>query len=120
MVEFALVATVVFFPLVFGVVELGRQVLAKTTVTAAAREGVRYAIVHGAESGAMADSTAIANYVKDRTRLSPIVVRPAWQNPSTKRWPDYAQVTVSYVYVPIVPLLPMRTITSRSRQTIAY
>ncbi|MGI9042492.1 MAG: TadE/TadG family type IV pilus assembly protein [Gemmatimonadaceae bacterium] len=47
MVEFALVATIVFFPLVFGVVELGRQVFAKTTVTAAAREGVRFAIVHG-------------------------------------------------------------------------
>ena len=59
MVEFALVAVLVFFPLVFGLIELGRIVFAKTTVTAAAREGVRYAIVHGGASGAVADSTMV-------------------------------------------------------------
>ncbi|MGI9042491.1 MAG: hypothetical protein ACR2GK_00040 [Gemmatimonadaceae bacterium] len=68
----------------------------------------------------MADSAAIANYVIGRTRFSPITVRPTWENVATKAWPTYAQVQVSYVYVPIVPLLPTRTITSRSRQTIAY
>ncbi len=119
MVEFALVGTIVFFPVVFGIVELGRSVFVKTTITAAAREGVRYAIVHGAESGAIADSTMVADYVKGRTPLNGIVVRPTWENPA-KEWPQWVQVQVTYAYVPIVPVLRSRTITSTSRQIIQF
>ena len=78
MVEFAIVAAVIFIPLVFGIIEFGRLVWSKTMVTAAAREGVRFAIVRGASSGAPADSATIATYVKGRTQLTPIVVRPSW------------------------------------------
>ncbi len=120
MVEFALVATIAFFPLFFGFIELGRTVIAKSTVTTAAREGTRYAIVNGAESpGGPAADITIANYVKGRTALSPIVVTPTWQNAS-KRNPTWVQVQVDYVYVPLFPLLPSRTLTSRSRQVIAF
>ena len=118
MVEFALVAVLVFFPLVFGLIELGRAVFAKTTVTAAAREGVRYAIVHGGASGAVADSTMVANYVIGRTKIAPIVVRPKW-NPGQDPG-DTATVEVSYVYTPIIPLIPARTIRSTSKQIIVY
>ena len=118
LVEFALVAGVVFFPLVFGVIEFGRLVFAKTTLTAAAREGVRYAIVRGSESGGTADSAMVADYVKGRTKLAPIVVKPSWlpnKNPGS-----VAQVEVSYTYVPIVPLMPSKPIKSTSRQVIAF
>ena len=118
MVELALVAGGIVIPLVFGVIELGRSVYAKTTITAAAREGVRYAIVHGSQSGAVADSAAIADYVQGRTVLSPIVVRPSWS--PNKDYGSVATVTVTYNYVPLVPVIRPRTLRSTSKQVIAF
>ncbi len=118
MVEFALVVGVIFLPLVFGVIEFGRLSWMKTTVTAAAREGVRYAIVHGSASGSVADSAAVANYVIGRTQLSPITVNPTW-NPG-KAPGDTSFVQVNYNYVPIVRIIGSRTISSKSQQVIAF
>ena len=118
MVELAVVMGVVVLPLIFGVVELGRLTFAKTMITAAAREGARYAIVHGSSSGAVTDSAGVATYVKGRTELSPIIVRPRWNN--SKDAGDTVTVIVSYTYVPLVRLFPGRTITSRSRQIVAF
>jgi len=120
MVEFALVIGVIFLPLLFGVLEFGRATWTKTMVTAAAREGVRYAIVHGAQSGAVADSATIANYVKGRTQLTPIDVQPSWV--PDKAPGSVAQVRVTYTYVPAVSFVirSTKTITSTSRQIIAF
>jgi Flp pilus assembly protein TadG len=118
MVEFALVVSVIFLPLVFGVIEFGRLSYLKSTLTAAAREGVRYAIVHGTASGSTADSAAVANYVKGRTQLSPITVLPTWS--PGKAPGDTAFVQVSYSYVPIVRIIGSRTLTSKSQQVIAF
>jgi TadE-like protein len=49
LVEFALVAPI-FFLLLFSIIELGRAVYYIQMLNNAAREGARYAIVHGAES----------------------------------------------------------------------
>lgn len=49
MVEFALVAPLLFIMLI-GIFEAGRFVLNLETLNNATREGARYAIVHGAES----------------------------------------------------------------------
>ena len=119
MVEFALVVAVIFFPLLFGFIELGRTVLAKTTITAAAREGVRYAVVRGFNSGSPADSAQVANYIKGRTKLSPIGVKPTWSDAGKARGTSVT-VQVTYRYAPIVPVLPARTIQSSSRQLIWY
>ena len=119
MVEFALVAILVFFPLVFGIVEFGRAVMSKSAITAAAREGVRYAIVHGITSPSPADSTAVANYVKGRTALTPIAVRTTWTG--TKDQGDTVTVQVTYAYSPIVKFIyGSRTFSSQSQQVIAY
>jgi Flp pilus assembly protein TadG len=118
MVEFALVAALVFIPLVFGIVELGRLSWAKNTITAAAREGVRYAIVHGEASGAAADSAAVANFVKGRTALSPIIVRSAWTG--LKKPGDTVTVRVEYTYTPLVKVIPGKTIQGISKQIIAF
>ena len=48
LVEFALIAFM-FVIVLAGVVELGRMVLVYNTIANAAREGTRYAIVHGAD-----------------------------------------------------------------------
>ena len=50
----------VFLTLVFGVCEFGRAIWVYTLLCHAAREGTRYAAVHGSESG-MASSTTISN-----------------------------------------------------------
>jgi Flp pilus assembly protein TadG len=48
LVEFALIAFM-FVIVLAGVVEMGRMVLVYNTIANAAREGTRYAIVHGAD-----------------------------------------------------------------------
>jgi Flp pilus assembly pilin Flp len=120
MVEFALVASLVFIPIVFGIIEFGRSVWAKNMVTTAAREGVRYAIVHGSGSGDPFDSAAVAGYVEGRTAISPIVVRTI----STGLEPqDTVTVTVSYVYnrlMPIPGIPSTKTITGKSAQIISW
>jgi Flp pilus assembly protein TadG len=121
MVEFALVAALIFIPLVFGVIEFGRLIWAKNMVTAAAREGVRYAIVHGSSSGATFDSAAVANYVIGRTEISPIRVATAWTGAKDPQ--DTVTVTVRYDYTPVVKvpgLLTTRTVTGVSKQIIAF
>jgi Flp pilus assembly protein TadG len=121
MVEFALVAALIFIPLVFGVVEFGRLIWAKNMVTAAAREGVRYAIVHGSSSGATFDSAAVANYVIGRTDISPIKVATSWTGAKDPQ--DTVTVTVRYDYTPVVKvpgLLTTRTVTGVSSQIIAF
>jgi Flp pilus assembly protein TadG len=121
MVEFAIVAGLVFIPLMFGVIEFGRLIWAKNMVTSAAREGVRYAIVHGSSSGATFDSAAVANYVIGRTQISPIKVSTTWTGAKDPQ--DTVRVTVRYDYVPVVKvpgLVTTKTVTGVSQQIIAF
>ncbi len=133
-VEFAIVFAFIFLPLLYGGLEFGRGLWIKSTVTAAAREGVRYAIVHGSSSGAaIADTTLIRSYITSRTGLSPLTIAttyPDGNNASMSR----VRVQVSYNYTPVVggfsasiggrtvsiPILSARTISSSSQQYIAY
>src|SRR4029079_8365767 len=74
MVEFAVVTAFIFIPIVFGILEFGRITWAKDMVTTAAREGTRYAIVHGADYdssglGSSFDSASVATYVIGKTQL---------------------------------------------------
>jgi Flp pilus assembly protein TadG len=118
MVEFSIVAAFIFIPVVFGIIEFGRVVWAKNMVTAAAREGVRYAIVHGTDSGSPFDSAAIANYVQDRTKLSPLKISSAWTGKAPQ---DTVTVTVKYDYTPVVSIrgLGAKTVTGVSKQIIS-
>ena len=125
MVEFALVTSLIVVPMIFGVVEFGRLVWSKDMITSAAREGVRYAIVHGsicqAAGCALADSAAVANTVIARTKLSPITVRTTWAQDKSPG--DTVTVTVSYVYTPVVKLPFLnssKTITATSKQIVLY
>jgi Flp pilus assembly protein TadG len=122
MVEFALVAVLFFIPLIFGIIEFGRVVWAKNMVTAAAREGTRYAVVHGADNtGNTADSAAVANYVINRTSLSPLFVSTQWKQ--LKNAQDTVIVTVKYTYTPIVKvpgLLTTKNLTGKSTQIVYY
>ena len=120
MVEFAIVTGLVFLPLMFGIIEFGRMLWSKNTVTAAAREGVRFAAVRGAGQTDFTtfDSAAVATYVEGRTKLSPITVSTSWTG--TKQPRDDVTVTVRYNYQPIVklPIFANKTLTGVSTQII--
>jgi Flp pilus assembly protein TadG len=123
MVEFALVSTLIFIPIVFGIVEFGRVVWAKDMVTAAAREGVRYAIVRGSSSPLAATSATVSAYVIGRTQLAPITVTTTWSAPGTKDPGDTVTVSVQYTYTPIVKvpgLISSKIVTGTSKQIIAF
>ena len=126
MVEFAIVTGLIFIPVVFGIIEFGRAVFAKSMVTAAAREGVRYAIVRGDAyatlmGGSIADSTSVANYVKARTPLTGIIVRPTWRHGGDLG--DTVTVRVTFTHRPIVKvpgLLTTKTLSSSSSQLVVF
>ena len=126
MVEFALVTSLIVVPLIFGVIEVGRLVWSKDMITAAAREGVRYAAVHGTDCSlaggcTLADSAAVANAVIARTKLSPIVVRTTWAQ--DKDPGDTVTVSVTYIFNPVVrlPFLnSSKNITATSKRVVAY
>lgn len=80
MAEFALVGGV-FAVLLLGVVEFGFASWGKNSVAADAREGARYAIVHGATSANVATEAAIQTYVRSRTSLDNSITVTATWNP---------------------------------------
>ena len=88
-VEFGLVA-IVFLMLFFGVIEFSRLLLIYHHLGNVAREGSRYASVHGSTSLANATDTDIENYVKS---ISPVDtnnldVTTTWEKPrhEPKSW----------------------------------
>src|SRR5437867_7369664 len=64
-VEFTLVS-LMFVTLLFGLVEFGRALFAYSTVSSAAREGVRYATVHGSDSEHPASADVISTYIRSK------------------------------------------------------
>jgi Flp pilus assembly protein TadG len=121
-VEFALVATV-FIILLFGIIEFSRLMLMYHHVGNVAREGSRYAIVHGSDSLANATAADIENYVKSISPVDPnnLTVTTTWENPShePKSW---VRVQVNYDFKFIVPILYNSNIPlqSTSQMVISY
>ena len=135
MVEFAIVFVFMFLPLLFGALEFGRAAYIKSSVTSAAREGVRYAIVHGSTTGALpSDTAAISAYINTRARLTPLAITTTYTPANTNTPGSTVQVQVSFAYAPVVnlfqasiggrtvrvPFLSARNITSTSQQIIHY
>lgn len=95
MVEFALVGSL-FTVILLGIVEFGLAAWQKNSVAADAREGTRYAIVHGATSGRIATPESVTKYVKARTSLdtTSMSVYTSW-SPDKK---PGSEVTVSVAH----------------------
>jgi Flp pilus assembly protein TadG len=68
MVEFALVGSL-FSIILLGIIEFGLAAWQKNTAVADAREGARYAMVHGATSPRVANADSVSRYVKAQTTL---------------------------------------------------
>jgi Flp pilus assembly protein TadG len=109
LVEFALISFM-FIMVLAGVVELGRMVLVYNTIANAAREGTRYAIVHGADQtvspsgpgNVTAVQTVVKNFASaglvDTTALTITVSYPNGNNTAGSP----VAVKVLYTYDPFV------------------
>ena len=118
MVEFVLAASV-FSALLLGILEFGFATYDKNSVTTDAREGARYAMVHGSTSGRIADSAMVANYVKSRTTLSSIVVATSWAD-ATKTPGSNVTVKVKHFVPRRGPFLAPHTDSSSSTMVIVF
>jgi Flp pilus assembly protein TadG len=118
MVEFAIAMTVLS-SVILGIFEFGFASWQRNSVAADAREGSRYAMVHGSVSGSTADSAAVANYVKSKTSLdNSIVVITTW-TPDKKPGSTVA-VQVKHFVPRRGPFLAAHTDSSTSTSVVVF
>jgi hypothetical protein len=137
LVEFALVAPI-FFLLLFGIIEGGRFILYYQALNNATREGARYAIVHGSNarcpngpSGPMppgvtaplchdASGAKVVQRVRDSAfglLGNGVTVLPTWGVTGNGR-NSPVTVAATYSYRPLIPLVPLPTITINAESTL--
>jgi len=126
MAEFAQVATV-FFLLLFGIMEMGVVVYRYNTVSMAAREAARYAMVHGPNSQNPAGSGSLPTVQQYAINFAPFlstsevaVSYPNDTNPNLKNQHD-ALVTITHNYtqqIPFISAVPL-TLTSSSQMLLS-
>jgi Flp pilus assembly protein TadG len=115
LVEFALSA-LMFFMLIFGIIEFGRGVFYYTVIANLSKEGARYAAVHGSSSGDEKNATQIGAYVQSISLgLNPQV---------STTWPDSGspsnapgkkvKVLVTKNFTPLTSIIPHPTMTLKS------
>jgi hypothetical protein len=134
LVEFAIVAPV-FFLLIFGVIEAGRFIFYYHTLNHATRKGARYAIIHGSNaldgcpSGPPAVNSTACDVDGDNVRAAVekaafglagsgtlVIPDPVYYGPNGANNGRGSNVTVSvsYTYVPIIPVMPNISISAES------
>jgi Flp pilus assembly protein TadG len=123
MVEFAITATVLFTVL-FGIMEMSTAVYDYHLVCTAAREGVRYAIVHSPTSANPASTDQIQTYAKTyATGLdqSQLTVTASFQADSRLPTQKDAKVIVTYNYPLSIPFMtnPTLSLTSTSQMLVS-
>ena len=112
LVEFAL-AAIFLFSIIFFIIEFGLAVWRYNTVASLAKDGARWASLHGSESATVADSAAVQNYVNTKTPGIPVVVRTTW--PGGNKDPgSVVQVRVDGSFTPLTKIVPQGTRTLRS------
>ncbi|HET9519901.1 MAG TPA: TadE/TadG family type IV pilus assembly protein [Candidatus Limnocylindrales bacterium] len=127
--EFALVAPI-FFLILFGIIDFGRYVYYTQILNNAAREGARYAIVHGElgvpKTGPPNDpaGTAVINVVRNYAigvigleDAAVLDIDPSWEPANNKRGTKVT-VEVTYDFHSVIPLVPIPPITVRGASTL--
>ena len=132
LVEFAFVAPI-FFLTLFAIVDFGRYVYYVQILNNAAREGTRYAIVHGDGSfqpaGPTADDPVIASLVRNYATGvigtgSVFVVHSDWRDPAQLANPPsnarghVVKVSVTYSFRSLIPVVPIPPITITGESTL--
>ncbi len=126
LVEFSL-AAMIFIVIILGVVEVGRAVWSYNTLASAAREGSRYAMVHGSSAAAGSgpagnDAKVQAAVMKYASALAPsgLTVTSAWPDGNNAAG-SRVKVTATYkfgtVFSKLLGVSPI-TMTSTSTMTI--
>ena len=129
LIEFALSIFMVVL-LMFWVFEMVMLVYTYSVLADAAKEGVRYAIVHGsgvapANQSGPGNTAAVSTVVTDYAQfslhdVSAITVTPTYLNGDNQA-PDLVQVTVSYTYIPYIKLpFTSPTINTSAEGRIVY
>ena len=121
LLEFAL-AFLVFFFVVYGIMEFGRIVASYNIIAGAAREGVRYAVVHGSASGSAASASDIQTVVRNWAiglDTNSVVVATTWTPGNAPG--SQVKVKASYTVTPFTSLILHNGITvqSSSQMTIS-
>ncbi len=116
MVEFAMVVTV-YLLLLFGIMMMTLSVYYYNTVCSAAREAVRYAIVHSPSSASPATTAQIQQIaINNAVNLvsSQLTVTVSWPADANLPSQKDAEVNVSYQYQLHVPFMSALTMTVAS------
>jgi Flp pilus assembly protein TadG len=115
MTEFALSATV-FLMLTFAIIEMAMVVYSYNTISHAARECVRYAIVHSPTGPNPATTAQIKNIAVSYAdlpapnQLTPSAITVTWPTDANLPSQQDAQCTISLNYSLRIPFLPSRTL----------
>ena len=117
-VEFAAVVLPLCI-VVFGIIVSGMAVYSYSFVCYGAREGVRYAIVHGSASLSPASASDIKNYVQNKARS----LNTRYLNVLTNWTPDnkpgsVVNVQVTYSFQPFFPMSTATVPLSSSAQMV--
>jgi len=105
--------------IMFAIVSLAMTVYTYSFVANAARDGVRYAIVHGSRSSSPASTSDIQNFVRNEAQgitPSAISVSTTW-NPNNHPG-STVNVRVSYTYHPFYPFVNVSLPLSSSAQMV--
>lgn len=120
-VEFGLILPVLLL-LVFGAIESGWALFTYNTLSHAAQEATRYAIVRGGSSTSPASEGDIKKYLQERAPKLDIPVDQITVNFVPDNSPgNEVQISITYPYVPLIPGLPfdLFDLTTQSRMVIA-
>jgi len=117
-VEFAAVALPLCF-IIFGIILVSMAVYSYSFVSYGAREGVRYAIVHGSASLSPASASDIKSYVQNKARS----LNASYLNVSTNWKPDnkpgsVVSVQVTYSFQPLFPMSAVAVPLSSTAQMV--
>lgn len=117
--EFGL-AFLAFFVVLYGIMEFGRIVASYNILSGAAREGVRYAVVHGSASGSVATASDIQDVVRRWAigmDTSAVAVTTTWTPGNAPG--SQVKVTASYNITPFTGLILTNGITVQSSSQMA-
>jgi Flp pilus assembly protein TadG len=124
LVEFALVAPI-FCLILFSIIEAGRFIFFYEVLNNAAREGARYAIVHGENSfdptgpphdPSGADVIARVRQAAFGVLGSGVTVTPTWT--TTNERGMTVTIHASYTYSSVIPLVPLPPITVEAESSL--
>jgi Flp pilus assembly protein TadG len=119
LLEFGL-AFLVFLSVLYGIMEFGRIVASYNIISGAAREGARYAMVHGSASGSVATASDVESVVRNWAiglDTSSVVVTTTWTPGNAPG--NNVKVKASYVVTPVAGLILKDGLTVQSSSQMA-